>query len=88
MIEVSWRNRTLSVLGHSGDSRVCASVSLITGTLYLSYGGSPKPESGVFVWTWPPSSATQDLSALDFVLNAFRLLARNYPNELTFHDEN
>ncbi len=76
MIEVTWDGTVLSADGHAeADFRVCAAISAIAGTLFVSYG-APKPVAGAFTWDTSGFIGT-DVS--EFVLNFIRTLCRQYP---------
>lgn len=79
MIEVSWNGSVLTVEGHSSaDPRVCAAISAVVGTLFVSYGAS-KPGVGTFSWD---TSATLSTDIVEFVLNLVRTLCRQYPGSI------
>lgn len=79
MIEVTWDGRVLEVRSHAtSDTRVCAAMSGLAGTLYTGYG-SPEPTDGMLQWDSSPFIGS-DIS--EFVLNFIRTLERQYPDQL------
>jgi len=68
----------MTLSGHADDVRVCAAVSTITSTLYNGYSVA-KPTSGSFHLVF---DQVREAGVVDFVLNTFRLLSRQYPQEL------
>lgn len=79
MIDVIWDGTVLSVDGHAdADHRVCAAISAIAGTLFISYG-APKPVAGAFTWD---TSGLIGTDVSEFVLNFIRTLCRQYPSQI------
>lgn len=79
MIEVSWNGSVLTVEGHApADPRVCAAISAVVGTLFVSYGAN-KPGNGFFSWD---ASTTLNTDVPEFVLNLVRTLCRQYPESI------
>ena len=83
MIEVTWDGRVLRARGHAeNDPRVCAALSGLAGTLFVSYD-MPAPTEGAFDWDSGPSIGNE---VIDFVLNFVRTLARQYPSEISLKE--
>jgi len=73
----------ISVAGHAEDPRVCAAVSALSGTLYAGYGAD-RPREGQFRWKHGIRNVTE---VVDFVMNAFRVLERQYPTQIQVQED-
>lgn len=82
MIAVTCVDEELRMDGHADDVRVCAAVSAVTTTLYSGYPVQ-RPVPGRFSMDL---SLIRDTGVVDFVLNMLRLLARTYPQDLSFQE--
>jgi uncharacterized protein YsxB (DUF464 family) len=77
----------------SGEGiQVCAAESVLYQTLMViltKAGHTVIAVPGKFAWTWDKGSMDSDLqSKLEFVLQAFRELAENYPECLSLSESN